>query len=229
VEDKKSVFWSHSRLKDDFLELKEAIMNVAGSGWPLVSRLVLDRLRKARLLHYKAVWYSYVTDRELRSMIVSQTALPRLYRLLPRRVRFASLEGSDALVFLGKPPEQIYRFVRISPSRFKCTCEDAIMMTSIAERRLNKILESLGVKAHVPAGSLSDYSLCKHTLSEIARAKRAGVLDFEEKEFRNTLTVALLVLALKYLDEQEVKKKMLELVLRAVRTVLERAGGKAAR
>jgi len=41
--------------------------------------------------------------------------------------------------------------------------------------------------------------------------------------------VALLVLALKYLDEQEVKKKMLELVLRAVRTVLERAGGKAAR
>ncbi|MEM4035712.1 MAG: hypothetical protein QXU97_03775 [Fervidicoccaceae archaeon] len=187
-----------SASSDEFSEIRRALAELAGSSWPLISRHALSRLRRARLLHARAAWRVEVIEGELRSSLLSQ-------RLLGARRR----------------REEVLRFVRISSRRLKCTCEDAIFTASIAERRLPRAAEAAGLSIEIPSGALAGYCLCKHVISELARALRRGLVKLEG-ETLETLAVALLALSLRCVGGEEVASGMRGLLSRGLRTLVSR-------
>jgi len=205
---------------DDFAALKSVLASISGQAWPLLSAYVSKRVRKARVVHRRSLLSSYVDEegRELRSVLASQ------------KVAEAAPPGALTLRDLeGLPPESAYRLVRVSSTRLKCTCQDSVITTAVAERRLPSVAEKVAsLHLELSPGALANYSLCKHVISELVRAKELGVVAWSDAELLKTLTVALLALALRY-GVDDVEGGRLRQVVEASARILAERGAASVR
>jgi len=151
------------------------------------------RLEGAREVLGRAGSKDYFTDVELRSLVPSGTVARRW---LPNGVKVKPLTSEEAKATDGKHDEDLFYVVSVSRFRFKCGCQDALMLSSVADRRLKEALKMIGIN-RIPSSGMVFYKyvLCKHTLAKIAKAMtgegdEAGVISID-KDFINTLKLAL--------------------------------------
>ena len=107
-----------------------------------------------------------------------------------------SLTGERVVVERGTPIERAFHKVEVSPARLKCTCNDALMTSSIADKQFRMIARKF--KGYTPRQVFYRYTLCKHTLAEVLRGLVEGRLEFSDRVLRDTLFLALYGLALRY-------------------------------
>ena len=195
-------------------DVKEALRKLVQEYFPL--RLwdeVSKRLEKAYsiLVFEKRYEYTRETETGTTSIIKSTMALRKG---VEKPVDMKSLDGEIVTVVEGVPLEKAFHKVEISRVRMKCTCEDAVFTSSIADSRLEKIARRL--IGYVPQPQLYRYVLCKHTLAELMRAVMHGRLDLNDKAVRETLFLSLYSLALRYASRIPARthKKAIELLRR---------------
>jgi len=143
----------------------------------------------------------YFTDRELKSVVPSSKAVEKG---LPREIKVKTLKGEEIIMSIGADEDEFYH-VSISRYRFKCGCQDAVILSSIADKRLKEALQTIGVERISSSGDIFyKYVLCKHTLAKIAKAmvnpeEGVGILNID-KEFVDTLKLSLFAAYLRSTD-----------------------------
>jgi len=131
--------------------VKNIILNIAD---PVSKKFLIKRLRSATQLY------------RTRSHVISESVVNGEYRATivslgkgKRYVNQQTLFGTQAL--LHAPPE-LFHYVRVSPERLKCTCEDAVFISS-------RIAKATGKKQ-------IRVVICKHVLFGIMRALDLNVI-----------------------------------------------------
>ena len=161
----------------------------------------------------------YVALSELRSMVMTGEATEKG---ILRQVKMKTLDGREVIVERGVPDEEAWYHVRVSRYRLKCTCKDAVMLSSLADRNLKNALRRARVKRFPTAEPVFyRYVLCKHTLAKIAKAMsagEAGVLNVD-REFADTLRIALFAVYLKVVEnpDPEVVRRAYRILRRRLR------------
>lgn len=166
---------------------------------------VRKRILSAREVLKRRGSEDYYTESELRSSVPSSKALKEG---LPREVRIRGLDMKEKTVKVGADEDEAFYHVKVSRYRFKCTCQDALMLASIADAKLKPALESIGVKrVDFSPPVFYKYIICKHTLARIAKAmvhpaEGIGVLNID-REFVNTLKLGLFAAYLRVAEEHD--------------------------
>jgi len=163
----------------------------------------------------------YLTDRELRSTVPSSKVVEKG---APKEVKVRTLDGRETKTVVGATDEDLFYHVYVSRFRFKCTCKDAVMLSSAADRRLKDALQAIGVD-RIPTSGMFFYRyiICKHTLAKIAKAmanpsEGVGVVAID-KEFVDSLKLALFGAYLRSADkiDPEVVKNAYKLLIKRLR------------
>jgi len=102
-----------------------------------------------------------------------------------RVVRLRTLDGGVVELRLGTPLDRALYFVEVSKWRLKCTCPDAVFLSSRADRVLSGVEE---VSRYVTY--LYRYTICKHVLAALAIGVAEGVLSLSDPILRRSLWVA---------------------------------------
>ncbi len=92
-----------------------------------------------------------------------------------------------------------FYITQVGPYGIKCTCDDALMTSSKADKNLMNIAGSLDVglsDLRTPPIS-SRYVICKHTLALTSLFTRLGVMRLDDPRFLRTLKFGVLTLALR--------------------------------
>jgi len=184
---------------------------------PRLRDYVKTRIEGAREV-LRRVSRDYLTDKELRSVVPSSRTVEEGP---PREVKMKTLEGGETTVQIGA--DEFYH-VMVSRYRFKCGCKDAVMLSSIADRRLKDALRTIGVERIPSSGDIFyRYVLCKHTLAKIAKAmanpsEGIGIINVD-KEFVDTLRLALFAAYLRVADkfDPDVVRNMYEVLRKRLR------------
>lgn len=176
---------------------------------PALREYILKRVAGAREV-LRRVSEDYITEKELRSVVLSSKAEKGG---VVREITMKTLDGRRVVVKIGVPDEEAWYSVKVSRYRFKCTCQDAVLLTSIADRRLKAALLSIGVERFPTAEPVFPrYVLCKHTIAKIAKAMAAGEFGVinVDKEFVDTLKLGLFAVYLREVEktDPEVVRKM---------------------
>jgi hypothetical protein len=159
----------------------------------------------------------FFTSQELRSEVPSAEAMKKG---LPKEVRVRTLDGEEKVVRVGASYEEAFYAVRVSRYRFKCNCQDAIMLSSAADRRFKSALLRNGIKKFPTAEPIFyKYVLCKHTLAKIAEAmanpsEGVGIFNVD-KAFVDTLKIALYAVYLR--TSSDVDPEITEKIVRIIR------------
>jgi len=163
----------------------------------------------------------YLTDRELRSSVPSSKVVEKG---VPREVKVKTLDGREAKAVVGATDDELFYHVYVSRFRFKCTCKDAVMLSSIADRRLKDALQAIGVDRIPTSGMVFyRYVICKHALAKIAKAmanpsEGVGIIAVD-KEFVDSLKLALFAAYLRSADkiDPEVVKNVYKVLVKRLR------------
>jgi len=175
-------------IKEDFKNdshLRDYVKKRIDGAWEVLRRISKD----------------YFTDRELRSVVPSSEAIEKGP---PREIKIKTLKGKEITVTIGADEDEFYH-VSISRYRFKCGCQDALILSSTADKRLKEALQTIGVESIPSSGTIFyKYVLCKHTLAKIAKAmtnptEGIGIINID-KEFIDTLRLALFAAYLRSTD-----------------------------
>lgn len=158
----------------------------------------------------------YYTESELRSVVPSSKALEEG---MPKEIKVRGLDLEEKVVKVGADEDEAFHHVMVSRSRFKCTCQDAIMLASTADKRLKTALQAIGVdRIDFATPVFYRYVLCKHTLAKIAKSmvhpsEGIGILNID-KELMNTLRLGLFAVYMRVSSsyDPEVVKKMYDIL-----------------
>jgi len=137
-----------------------------------------------------------------------------------RLVKVLTPDGVEVRIPIGIPPEEGFHVTQVGPYGMKCTCEDAVMTASRADREFVKALKALGFE-ELPKPLIlplfSRFVLCKHTISLLSYLIAAGIIDYRSADLRRTLTLSTLGAALRVMGAEgipeEVLKRSLKLLL----------------
>ena len=161
------------------------LINEYFDGDPKVVEYVKVRLSKARelILDHRRP-YRGVVDTPVASAVTIYSS-EYVVKGPPRTIKLKSLDGDLVEVQLGTDLERAFHSVKVSKFSVKCTCDDANMLTSIADRVLRCRL-----RREVPTYK---YTLCKHTLAELGRKLALRHFTLNDPELRKTLFMMLVV------------------------------------
>ncbi len=137
-----------------------------------------------------------------------------------RLVRVSTPDGIEVRIPIGVPPEEGFHVTQVGPYGMKCTCKDAVMTASKADREFVKAVRALGFE-ELPRSLVfplfSRFVLCKHTVVILAYLIAAGVIDIKSADLSKTLTLTTLGAALKVMGAELVPKKE---VIKALKLLL---------
>lgn len=143
----------------------------------------------------------------------------------PQRIlKVRTFEGDVVEIPIGTPPEEGFHVTQVGPYGMKCTCEDAVMTSSKADKEFFEGLREAGVEQVSPLLTFplfSRFVLCKHTLALLAYLMAAGNLSLRSRVLRETLKIALIGAALRAGGRQLVGK---DRILATYYMILKRAG-----
>lgn len=173
---------------------------------PKLKQYVKKRFEGAREV-LRRTSRDYFKPYELKSVVVSSKAVKRGE---PKYVKLRTLEGKEILVKVGAPDEEAYHDVSVARYRLKCTCQDALLLTSAADKKLKQALLNAGITSF-PTAELVFYKyvICKHTLAKLAQAmakpeSELGVINVDE-EIADTLRIGLFAIYLRLVSKAEPK------------------------
>ena len=98
---------------------------------------------------------------------------------------------------IGAPLEEAYHIVQVGPYGLKCTCTDALITTSKADKEFEHRLRGLIKRMEVPQPIFTKYVICKHTLAALSYALAAGVLKPNSKILNEILKLAIKALVMR--------------------------------
>ncbi|MEM1601518.1 MAG: hypothetical protein QW339_06080 [Sulfolobales archaeon] len=92
-----------------------------------------------------------------------------------------------------------FYITQVGPYGVKCTCDDALITSSKADKTLINIAGSLevGLSDLRTLPISSKYVICKHTLALTSLLARLGVVRLDDPRFLRTLKFGVLILALR--------------------------------
>lgn len=133
-----------------------------------------------------------------------------------RIVKVSTPDGIEVKIPVGIPPDEGFHITQVGPYGMKCTCEDAIMTASKADREFIKAVKALGFEelpSPIVFPLFSRFVLCKHTIALLAYLIAAGIIDIRSPHLRKTLALATIGAALKVmgadgLPKEEVNKTL---------------------
>lgn len=127
-----------------------------------------------------------------------------------RIVKVRSLDGRVVELPLGVSAEEAYHITQVGCYGLKCTCTDALMTASKADRLFLEGLRRYDVKrVDVPTPIFTKYVICKHTLATAAYALTLGVIPYDSKVFREVLKLGVLAAALRVHGLEGISKRKL--------------------
>gem|GEM_PF-4264780 len=140
---------------------------------------------------------------------VALMASTKLLEKGPERIiRLKTYQGEEIELSVGTPPEESFHITQVGPYGFKCTCEDAIMLASKADREFVEGLKRAGILNLSPVISFplfSRYILCKHTIALLALLLASKKITFRNKEFKKSLKLSLFGIALRVSETGEIE------------------------
>ena len=127
-----------------------------------------------------------------------------------RLIKVRNLNGTVVELPLGVTAEEAYHITQVGCYGLKCTCTDALMTASKADRLFLEGLKRYGVKrVDVPTPVFTRFVICKHTLAAAAYALTLGVIPYDSKVFRETLKLGVLAAALRVRGLEGISKRKL--------------------
>jgi hypothetical protein len=181
-------------LKQVLLELNKELFD----GNYEVREYLNSRVNGARDVLMSKVVDFRVTPHEVRVIFTSSEAARKG---APRTIVTGTLEGRPAKVKVGA--EVPFHYASISRYRIKCTCDDSFYLALTA----GKVLESLDRRFRGKGAEiLARYTLCKHSLAGVAMALANGTVSLSDKEFKDTLKIAMLAIYLRAAKKPDPEK-----------------------
>lgn len=197
-------------------ELVNRIVDEEFNGNPEMKQYLIKRFEGAReVLRREAE--DYFTSHELRSSVPSSKSLRRKGS---KYAKMKTLEGEEIIVRLGEEDWDDFYSVKVSRHRLKCTCPDAVMLSSVADKRFNMWLKRVKLKRESPEPIFYRYVICKHTLAKLAKAMTgsSGISFVNiDRELVETIKIGLYAVYLR------VAKEVDPSMIRKIYTILKRA------
>jgi hypothetical protein len=125
---------------------------------------------------------------------------------------------------VGSTSDEEFHITQVGPYGIKCTCEDAVMTASKADREFIKALRESGIYEVPPTlvfPLFSRFVVCKHTLALLSYLVAARILSLKNPNLRRTLKLALIGALLKSAGSEGVSEGLL---LEAVKELLTEGG-----
>ncbi len=112
--------------------------------------------------------------------------------------KVVSVKTRAGLVRIPIYPREFY-VTQAGPYGIKCTCEDALMTSSKADKALMSIARVLEADFSEvrPLPISSKYIICKHTLALTSLLNRLGIVRLDDSRFTKVLRLSVVVLALR--------------------------------
>ena len=127
-----------------------------------------------------------------------------------RLIRVRSLNGSIIELPIGVPAEKAYHITHVGPYGLKCTCTDALITASKADKIFLEELRRYGFKrVDVPTPVFTKYVICKHTLAAASYALALGVISHESRLFKEVMKLSVLATALRVQELESINKRKL--------------------
>ena len=134
-----------------------------------------------------------------------------------------SLHGGELIERrVGVPLEEAYHVVQVGAYGMKCTCTDAVMTASRADREFERRLRGLIRRLDMPMPIFTKYVLCKHTLAALAYAFAAGVIKSDSRVINEVIKLAVKALILRVKGGDSLSKST---ILRMYKTLLRLSKG----
>ncbi len=136
-----------------------------------------------------------------------------------RLIKVRSFNGEVIELPLGVTAEEAYHITQVGCYGLKCTCTDALMTASKADRLFLEGLRRCGVKrVDVPTPLFTRFVICKHTLAAAAYALTLGIIPYDSRVFREVLKLSILAAALRVHGLEGIsKRKLMSSYIRIVR------------
>lgn len=112
--------------------------------------------------------------------------------------KVVSVKTRAGLVRIPIYPREFY-VTQAGPYGIKCTCEDALMTSSKADKALMSVARVLEADFSEvrPLPISSKYIICKHTLALTSLLNRLGIVRLDDSRFAKVLRLSVVVLALR--------------------------------
>ncbi len=172
------------------------------------------------------------SDEKIGSIIIKgsgATAIIASTKFLEKRpvrlVKVITPDGEELRVPVGSAVDEEFHITQVGPYGMKCTCEDAVMTASRADREFIRALREAGIHEIPPTlvfPLFSRFVICKHTLAILSYLVAARVLSLKDLNVRRTLKLALVGALLKSAGSDEVGEGLL---LEVVRELLKEGDG----
>jgi len=128
-----------------------------------------------------------------------------------RIVKVRALNGSVIEVSLGVPAEEAFHVTQVGCYGMKCTCVDAVLTASKADKLFLRGLKSCGIRrVDVPTPIFTKYVVCKHTLAAASYSLTLGTIPKDSQLFREVLKLSVLASALRTQGLEAVECRTLE-------------------
>jgi len=115
-----------------------------------------------------------------------------------RIVRVRGFDGEVIELVKGVAAEEAFHITQVGCYGLKCTCTDALITASKADKLFVEGLRMYGVRRlDVPTPIFTKYVICKHTLATAAYATSLGIIPKDSKVFKEVLKLGVLATALR--------------------------------
>jgi len=139
-------------------------------------------------------------------------------RGIERSIAVRTLDGGVTTITAGTPIERALYVVEVSRWRIKCSCMDALMLSSIADSKLSRILGYQGEPLFYR------YTLCKHSIAALSLLVSDARLSLKDRELRTTLRLCVTAAFLRVADDSIVEKYR-DVVWKVVERAIKRIEG----
>jgi len=203
--------------------LKRSVMTIARRDYGLYEPLrtyLLERFRRARqILSMLPRRLRSIDAHGIEGYRIAFLSGEAVERGIERSIAVKTLDGRVTTVATGTPIERAIYVVEVSRWRIKCSCMDAILLSTIADSKLSRLLGYRGEPIFYR------YTLCKHSIAALSLLLSDSKLSLRDRELRTTLRLCVTAAFLRVADDSTVEKYR-DTVSKVVEKAIQRLTGK---